>query len=263
MTPDHELLLTTATVEITAAEAHRPPRVEIVAYSGDVMTVPQFGPIVVDLRGMELPAEVPLLADHDNSIRAIVGQGTPTVRDGKLIVSGTANTTTEAAKQIVELGKSGHRFQASIGATPLESRRVATGETIQTNGRTIKAASPILFVTRSKLREVTICALGCDAGTSVSIAAKKDLSMTTATTDQDILAAERERVSTIEAAFDGLELLALPARASELKSEAIRAGWTIEQLQHRLVKLMRDDLQLAQLRASRPKSPTIRGSHGD
>lgn len=268
MSLDQDLLLTTGTIEIAAADGRTPPRVEILAYSGDVMTVAPFGPLVVDLQGMELPAEIPLLADHQNTIGAIVGQGTPAIRGGKLIVNGTANVTTEAAKQIVALAKDGHRFQASIGATPLESRRVVTGDTIQANGRNIKAATSFLLVTKSRLREVTICALGCDAGTSVSIAAKhKESTMTTTTeTTSDILAAERQRVTDIEAAFADLEFLtgdSLQERAGKLRLEAINGGLTLAELQPKLLRLLRDDIQLAQIRASRPQGPSIRSSQND
>ncbi len=212
MTADHELLLTSETVEIAAAQGDKLPRVSILAYSGDVMIVPGFGPLGLDLSGIVLANEIPLLADHATNIGSIVGQGTPTVRAGQLFVEGTANTATPAAQQVVALAKSGHKFQASIGATPLESKRIATVDNVLVIGRTIKAASSFLLVTKSKLREVTICALGCDAGTSVSIAAKlsKESDMTTGTmnnNDSDILAAERARVSQIEATFKDVHLL--------------------------------------------------------
>ncbi len=266
MIADQELLLTAADVAIVAAEGHRLPRVSILAYSGDVMTVPGFGPIVLDLKGMTLAAEIPLLADHANSIGSIVGQGTPEVRAGQLFVDGTANVTTEAARQVVDLAKSGHKFQASVGATPLESRRITAGETIQANGRTIKAATPFLFVTKSRLREVTICALGCDAATSVSIAAKKESTMTTATIDaNDILAAERQRVSEINAAFDGLEFLCdMKDRADKLRSEAINGGMAVADIQAKLLKIQRDDIQLYRIRAERPQMGSmVRASQQD
>lgn len=249
------------------------PRVSILAYSGDVMTVPGFGPLVLDLKGMTLAAEIPLLADHANSIGSIVGQGTPEVRAGQLFVDGTANVTTEAARQVVDLAKAGHKFQASVGATPLESRRITAGETIQANGRTIKAASTFLLVTKSKLREVTICALGCDAATSVSIAAKKESTMTTATTDHnDILAAERQRIAEIEAAFDGLEFISgdggqydgIQCQANELRAKAINAGMTLAQLQPQLLKLQRNDINLYRIRAEMPQMGSmVRASQQD
>lgn len=79
-----DLLLTIDRVEITAAEGAKLPRVSILAYSGGVMSVPGFGAIVLDLAGMAHDAEIPLLADHQNTIGAIVGQGTPSVRSGQL-----------------------------------------------------------------------------------------------------------------------------------------------------------------------------------
>ncbi len=183
-----DLLITSADIAIVAAEGAKLPRVSILAYSGNLMAVPGYGSLALDLAGMSLGGEIPLLADHQNSIGAIVGQGTPSIRSGQLHVDGNCNTATDAAKQIVELAKSGHKFQASIGASPLESRRIDAGKTIHVNGRSIKAESSFLLVTKSILREVTICALGCDASTSVSIAAKRKLTMPQQTIEPKIRA---------------------------------------------------------------------------
>lgn len=93
-----ELLLSAGQVEIQAA-GDRPPAVRIVAYTGGLMSVPGWGPVVIDLAGMELPGEqVGILADHDATLRGIVGQGRATIAAGKLVVEGTLAPATEAAR---------------------------------------------------------------------------------------------------------------------------------------------------------------------
>ena len=52
-------------------------RVQVMAYSGDAMSLPGLGLTVIDLAGMELPGRVVLLADHVNEVRNICGSGTP------------------------------------------------------------------------------------------------------------------------------------------------------------------------------------------
>ena len=198
-----DIILAAADVGIAASTEGRLPRVNVLAYSGGLMNVGGFGPIVVDLRGMELPPDLPLLADHANNLDSVVGSGSATVRAGQLLIEGTLNITNIKAIQVAALAKAKTPLQASIGATPIESRRINPGETVHVHGRSVKSASAYTLVSKSRLREVSICPLGCDANTSVSISAKlsKEKLMSTVTTDpNDILASERSRVSEIEAA---------------------------------------------------------------
>jgi hypothetical protein len=92
------------------------------------MNVPGWGPVVIDLAGLDLSAsQVGILADHDASLKGIVGHGEALVRDGKLIVSGTIAAATDAAQQIVALAKTGFAFQASVGVKPKDSERIRAG----------------------------------------------------------------------------------------------------------------------------------------
>lgn len=69
-----DLLLTGASVEISAAAKR--PTINVLAYSGGLMNVPGWGPIVIDLSGLDLSSpQVSLLADHDASLNGIVGHG--------------------------------------------------------------------------------------------------------------------------------------------------------------------------------------------
>ena len=79
--PMSDLLQLVAPVSIqAAAPAGKRPTAHIVAYGGDVVTVPGFGPIVIDLAGMALSPSLPILIDHRNELGGIVGTGTTSNR---------------------------------------------------------------------------------------------------------------------------------------------------------------------------------------
>lgn len=161
-----------APVCLAAAAAGKPRRMSIVAYSGDVMTIGGFGPLVIDLAGLELPTSFPLLADHANALAAMVGTGRAT-SDGKvLMVDGTA-TDTAAGLDVIKLLEGGHGLQASVGCEPGESEFVPPGSKITVNGRTIEAdGNGFKLIKSAVLREVSILPIGADGSTSVSLAAR-------------------------------------------------------------------------------------------
>jgi hypothetical protein len=252
-----ELLLSAAEVEIQATSS-KPPSVTIVAYTGGLMAVPGWGPVVIDLAGIDASAEqIGILADHDATLSGIVGHGKAVVAGGRLLVQGTITPSTDAARQVVELARAGFRFQASVGVTPSDYERVRPGEQVQVNGRAIKApASGFTLVKASVLKEVSIVAIGADANTSVAIAASnadigsangKEKSMSnensTLTADQiraEALA-ETNRINAIRRACGG--------RFGDIEAQAIAEGWDANRT------------ELAVLRASRPSVPVIHGRH--
>jgi hypothetical protein len=151
----------------------KPALVHVAAYSGGLMNVAGFGPLVIDIEGIESPERVPLLADHENRIHAVLGSGTPTRGDGRLAVDGTLSRTNELALRVIELHREGVPLQASVGAEPLETERIAKGRQVVVNGRTVRAeAGSFLLVRRSRLKHVAIVPNGADGGTSVNIAAQ-------------------------------------------------------------------------------------------
>jgi len=218
-----ELLLSAAEVEIQATG--KPPAVTIVAYTGGLMSVPGWGPVAIDLAGIDASAEqVGILADHNSSLAGIVGHGKAVVANGRLLVQGTITPSTDAARQVVDLAKGGFRFQASVGVAPLEYDRVRAGEMVEVNGRALKApASGFTLVRAGVLREVSIVAIGADAGTSVSIAAngkEQSMSQTETLTAEQIRAdalAESERINGIRRACGG--------RYGNIEARAIAEGW--------------------------------------
>ena len=133
-----ELLLSAAEVEIQATG--KSPTVSIVAYTGGLMVVPGWGPVAIELGGIDASAEhVSILADHNASLAGIVGHGKAVVANGKLLVQGSITPSTDAARQVVDLAKGGFRSQASVGVAPLEYECVRAGELIEVNGRAVKA----------------------------------------------------------------------------------------------------------------------------
>ncbi len=244
-----ELLLSAAEVEIQAGG--KPPTVTIVAYTGGLMVVPGWGPVVLDLAGIDASAEqVGILADHDATLSGIVGHGKAVVAGGRLLVQGSITPSTDAARQVIELAKGGFRFQASVGVAPSDYERVRAGELVQVNGRAIKApASGFTLVKASVLKEVSIVAIGADANTSVAIAANgKEKSMSnenTATLTATLTAeqvradalAETNRINAIRTACAG--------RFGDIEALAIAEGWDSNRA------------ELEVLRASRPQTPTL------
>jgi phage head maturation protease len=244
-----EILLAAPSVEIRAAG--KPPAVTIVAYTGGLMTVPGWGPVAIELAGVDISAaQVSILADHDSRLSGIVGHGRAAIDGRKLVVAGTITPTTEAARHIVELAKSGFLFQASVGVAPTDYERVRGGESVAVNGRAVKApASGFTLVKASVLREVSIVAIGADAGTSVAIAAtqeKRHMSEnenSTATLEamaDEIRAqavAETNRINAIRQACGG--------RFGDIEARAISEGWD----------KARTELEV--MRAKRPAGPSI------
>jgi hypothetical protein len=135
------------------------------------MTVPGWGPVVIDLAGLDVSGPVAILADHRNELSGIVGTGVAEVRQGKLYVSGPIVAATEAGRQVLDLGKAGFPFQASVGVEPIEREYVQAGTTKTVNGQTIASDVGYSLIRRGRLRETSITALGSDASTSVRVAA--------------------------------------------------------------------------------------------
>jgi len=239
---DQAILLTAKGV--TVPTGVKLPRMEIVAYSGGLMSVPGWGLLAVDLAGLDLSGQVRILADHDASIQGIVGHGKAEVQGGQLLVAGDLSSTTDAARRVTELARNGFEFQASVGVVPIKHTKVRPGEKVEVNGRTLSAPKGGFTVVRQgRLREVSIVSMGADEQTAVSIAASRkgrDNSMDGIKLDE-VRAEERERLAYIE------KVCASPDgwgkdkdRVEALKTRAIADDLTIEGLQAKLLQILRD-----------------------
>lgn len=161
-------------IEITAAADNgKSAKVAGVAYSGAKMRI--FGwslPIVVDVAGLNLPEEVPLLANHENHVMSRVGVAKPTIKDGHVSLDGEIVATNDLAENIVTQARAGAKWQLSIGAEVQAAERVVEGKRM-INGQEHEA--PFYHVTKATLREVSIVAVGADKNTSLAIAASLSL----------------------------------------------------------------------------------------
>ncbi len=231
------IMLAASAVEIEAG-AQKQPAISILGYGGGIMRVGTWGDLCIDLTGLEAGGQIPILADHDPRLSGIVGHGTAQVRDGKLYVAGAITDTTDAAKQVVDLARSGFAFGASVGVEPAEQIRVAPGEKVNVNGRSLTAPrNGMVLIQKGRLREVSVTALACDTSTSVAIAAarRNAVDVTTNTEVQEQVEAERKRFTDITRICGSKHV--------DIQAKAVSEGWDAT----------RTELEV--LRASRPKPP--------
>ncbi len=149
------------------------PRLSMVAYTGGVMDVNGWGPVVIDLAGLAIPDRLRILADHQPRMASIVGVGEAAVVDGVLYVEGEVTLATAVGQLLVALAKDGVPLEASVGILPSREEVVQPGKSILVNGQEIKAGPDGLTVIRAgTLQEVSVVVFGADSATSVSVAAR-------------------------------------------------------------------------------------------
>jgi phage major head subunit gpT-like protein len=150
----------------------KPKRFRMVAYTGaPIRQAWSREPIIIDLAGMTLPATVPVVIGHDYSLGSILGQGTPSVQGGQLILEGEVMAETDNARNVISLAAAGYEWQASVGADVSRHIRFGEDQVTTANGQTVNG--PVRVVRASTLREVSFVTLGADRSTAVSIAAEE------------------------------------------------------------------------------------------
>jgi hypothetical protein len=157
-------------LQIEAAETKKDlANVAGVAYSGGEMNQWwSMVPLVIDLQGMEIAPQIPLLLSHENHPLTRLGVVKARVEDGMLYIEGGIDTSTENGKAVVEQGKK-FDWQLSIGADILTSERMMDEEERTINGKSFKGGH--LVVKKARLREVSVVAVGADMETHMQIAA--------------------------------------------------------------------------------------------
>jgi len=288
-----------AEITLEAADGEdKPALVHVAAYSGGMMTVSGFGPVVLDVEGIESPERVPLLADHENRINAVLGSGTPSRLDGRLTIDGALSRTNDLALRVIDLHRDGVPLQASVGAEPLETERIAKGKKIVVNGRTIRAeGSSFLLVRRSRLKHVAIVPNGADGSTSVEIAAeaahpakeKKDMEFTQWVEAQGFVAddLDSKQSASLQAMYDAetngadrhaategkdVTATAVADLRAELAAETVRVGAIRKICSDKHADIAAKAIEegwdatkteLEVMRADRPRGPAIHSSTWD
>ena len=247
-------------------EAPKLPTFSMIAYNGGIMAVDVWGSVVVDLAGMEVSDKTAILYSHGTySLDNVLGQTSKVEKGDDLKASGTIMGDSEVVKQVLALAKNGFGFQASIGAKVIEYKEVQDGESVEANGQTLKG--PFTFVTKSKLNEISVVALGADSKTETEIAAQGGQSKTEETNMEPKKNAEKT-AEEIRAAAVGEQnrILRLQDVAKDhpgILAEAVKDGWD----EAKAVLAVRD-AQIVALNAKikadedaskRPKVPNIQG----
>lgn len=160
-------------LDLTASGKGR--KFRILAYSGGELVVSGFpAPVVVDLRGIDTSNSIPILIDHNATVEATLGLTDAITNDGKsLTLSGPVTGVSSLSQQVLAQSAAGHTWQASIGASVIESENIAAGQSVSVNGQTF--VGPVIVARRSVLKETSVLPMGADSTTSVNLAASAAL----------------------------------------------------------------------------------------
>ena len=202
-----------------------------VAYSGGPLS--QWwteAPVYIDLQGLSIRAQVPLLYNHRNDPSCRIGAVQAAVADNQLAISGGIDPDAPNAAALIEAGRK-IPWQLSVGMTIAAAEEVKAGATRTVNGREVHG--PALVATQAELQEVSVVAVGADADTQLKILASLTINTgaphmpentpTPTPTPEDIraaaAAAERQRIADIDAAC---------VRHPEIRAQAVSEGWTAD-----------------------------------
>ena len=278
-------------LEIIAAAKDGKHKVKGLAYSGGKMRL--FGwsrPVVVDLSGMNIPGDVPLLTDHTNFTEGRIGVVTATLTESGLEIAGEIVAGSDVAENIITQGKAGADWQLSIGAEVEAAELVQEGKRV-VNG--IEHEAPFYHVTKSTLREVSVVAVGADKATHMKVTASLQLkgnsimekevigngelgtgngeAKPTATVEAATPAApsgeavdvkavaaeavkvERERVAMIKAVCNG--------EFAEIEAQAIAEGWDKNQVNEAVLAAFRKKQPVADVNITIKKDKSMNAKH--
>ena len=278
-------------LEIIAAAKDGKHKVKGLAYSGGKMRL--FGwsrPVVVDLSGMNIPGDVPLLTDHTNYTEGRIGLVTATLTESGLEIAGEIVAGSDAAENIVTQGKAGADWQLSIGAEVEAAELVQEGKRV-VNG--IEHEAPFYHVTKSTLREVSVVAVGADKATHMKVTASLQLkgnsimekevigngelgtgngeATPTATVEAakpaapsgeavdvkavaaEAVKVERERVAMIKAVCNG--------EFADIEAQAIAEGWDKNQVNEAVLSAFRKKQPVADVNITIKKDKSMNAKH--
>ena len=207
-----------------------------VAYRGDAIATGGFeGGVVIDLVGLTIPPAVPVVLDHQLTVDTRLGTATAQVQQNELVVEGSVVPGSPGADRFIALLRAGGcSLSVNVGVQAVEVA-AANGETV-VNGRAVQGGMEI--ARKGVLREISAVGVGADHGAH-AIAASLEAGTMTQTTDTVVLAereramAERERITEINAIFDGIE------HSDAVKANLINTGATLDVARARALDLLR------------------------
>ena len=278
-------------LEIIAAAKDGKHKVKGLAYSGGKMRL--FGwsrPVVVDLSGMNIPGDVPLLTDHTNFTEGRIGVVTATFTESGLEIAGEIVAGSDVAENIVTQGKAGADWQLSIGAEVEAAELVQEGKRV-VNG--IEHEAPFYHVTKSTLREVSVVAVGADKATHMKVTASLQLKGNSIM-EKEVIGngelgtgnGEAKPAATVEAAKptapagEAVDVKAVAAEAvkverervamikavcngefAEIEAQAIAEGWDKNQVNEAVLAAFRKKQPVADVNITIKKDKSMNAKH--
>ena len=160
--------------DITAAD-NKTPEVEVVAYTGGLLSLPNFPhPAVINIAGVRAmdSQQLPLLRDHEQN--RVVGHSRPIIGKNELRASGKLSVPGEERDELVAASRDDFRWQMSVGGRIPDIRKnvqtIPNGKQVRVNGQTF--TGPLVVVNAFLWKETSFVAVGADEGrASASIAA--------------------------------------------------------------------------------------------
>ena len=240
-------LALTAGFSLLAAQADRPRRFAILAYSGGKLAVDGFEfPVVIDLSGLSAGGNVPIILDHTADVEHTVGSTDSITNNGQtLVMAGVVTGSSPLVMQVLAQADSGHQWQASVGCSVEQSQDIPAGQVVVVNHQTFRG--PIIVARRSVLRETSILPIGADSSTQVNLAAKmkaatssKEKSMTmtmtfeewTAEKGFDVAELTPEAKAFLTTLFDAESNSTDPAATSSATAAAILNLRAVQSVEH-------------------------------
>lgn len=166
-----------AVVAITAAEAGADGKPKLASFKGNAYTgaamkpMGWWDPVVIDLGGVKIPSQHrPVLRQHDHE--QIAGHTTSVTAgaDG-IAVEGVFSGQAEHVQKITEPAKNGFQWQLSVGANPVRTEFLESGEETEVNGRTV--TGPLVISRETEIGEISFVPLGADGDTSAVVSASR------------------------------------------------------------------------------------------
>ena len=136
-----------------------------VAYGGGIVTDhPSLGPVAFDIGSMKFETPAPLLYDHDQPIGVI----TRASLASSVVIDGSVFADLEGkAADIAAMADRGLPWQLSVGIWRARDDFIAPGKSAVLNGKQMQG--PLTVFRNSRVREVSIVALGADGTTKVQL----------------------------------------------------------------------------------------------
>jgi hypothetical protein len=166
--------------KLRARSTRRVRRFTGCAYTGGVMYpsltvngVTTCGPVVLDLESLRVESQsVPVLDDHDESTDGTIGRTLSIMNSGRrLDVKGVVYPRKLRSHGIIFANDAGHRWQLSVGTDQFSVEKIASGRSIDVNGRTF--TGPLDVIRGAYLTDLSFVAVGGDDRTSATIAASR------------------------------------------------------------------------------------------